>query len=373
MEIQGGFQSFLKNAPAHSQDSRDVVKILSLGDSEGMLLLDVYLGEKCITALFNTGAEVSLVHSDVLKELSMPYKQDVKVESSNKRSVASMATVGLKGRWRTKTGKTTGAPVKFSRLGEVDLNYATDDLEISLIEGIVTPIPSSDGATRWFRIPFKNDGKRVVEVGQNTSVGALMKLVDISPGEARRQVVASVKSNRNKTCRLLEEVDKIFERGSEEHRVLIDLVLEFPRVFSLEEDPLPISNEYFHEIKALGPPVYKKPYPILLKYRDEIKAQIDSMLRDGIIQPSRSPYNAPLVPVRKRDGGLRLCLHFRALNECIEDDRYPLPNIDSILQRLGKSRFFSCLDLRQGYHQIPLTPASREKTAFSTMEATTNL
>lgn len=58
-----------------SGHSKDIVKILSQEDSKGMLLFDIYLGDKCITALFDTGAEVSLVHSEVLKELCMAYKQ----------------------------------------------------------------------------------------------------------------------------------------------------------------------------------------------------------------------------------------------------------------------------------------------------------
>lgn len=77
------------------------------------------------------------------------------------------------------------------------------------------------------------------------------------------------------------------------------------------------------------------------------------MVANCIIQPSRSPYNNPLVPVKKKDGSLRLCLDFRLLNEKIKDDRYPLPFIDTILHRLGRGKFFSCLDLRQGIIRFP--------------------
>lgn len=90
------------------------------------------------------------------------------------------------------------------------------------------------------------------------------------------------------------------------------------------------------------------------------------MVASGMIQPSKARYTNPLVPVQKKDGSLRLCLDFRLLNEKIRDDRYPLPHTDTILHRLGRGNFFSCLDPRQGYHQIPLTKENREMTAFST-------
>lgn len=63
-------------------------------------------------------------------------------------------------------------------------------------------------------------------------------------------------------------------------------------------------------------------------------------MTDGIMHPSRSPYNNSLVAVKKKDGGLRLFLDFRDLNECIRDDRYPLPHTESILHRLGRNKFF---------------------------------
>ena len=92
------------------------------------------------------------------------------------------------------------------------------------------------------------------------------------------------------------------------------------------------------------------------------------MWERGIIEPSASPYNSPLVVVAKRDGSLRLCLDFRALNEQIPADNYPIPAIDSILSQLAGNTLFSTLDLREGYHQLPLDPASRPATAFTTPE-----
>ena len=92
------------------------------------------------------------------------------------------------------------------------------------------------------------------------------------------------------------------------------------------------------------------------------------MEKHGIIRPSRSSFQSSLVPVIKKDGKLRLCIDFRNLNTHVMNDSYPLPNINNILHNLGKGKIFSCLDLKQGFHQIPLTEDSKALTAFVTPE-----
>ena len=74
------------------------------------------------------------------------------------------------------------------------------------------------------------------------------------------------------------------------------------------------------------------------------------MLQSGRIVPSSSPYGAPILFAKKKDGGLRMCIDYRALNNNTVLDRYPLPRIDDLLQRLNGARVFSKLDLRDGYH-----------------------
>ena len=79
-----------------------------------------------------------------------------------------------------------------------------------------------------------------------------------------------------------------------------------------------------------------------------------------------SPYGAPILFVPKKDGRWRMCVDYRALNKQTVKDRFPLPRIDELLERLGKARVFSALDLASGYHQIGVEPGSIEKTAFRT-------
>ena len=180
-----------------------------------------------------------------------------------------------------------------------------------------------------------------------------------------RDKVMTITSEERKQ-KLTETVDRLFPVGTQENTELRKLVQDYPQAFSLADEPLTVTPNFYHEIVTDGPVVYRKPYPIPIKHHEEVKRQVNELVKQGIVRPSRSPYNSPLVPVVKKDGGLRLCLDFRALNKQIEDDRFPLPHIQTILAQLGKSEYFTCLDLRQGYHQIPLTEDSCHKTAFST-------
>ena len=90
------------------------------------------------------------------------------------------------------------------------------------------------------------------------------------------------------------------------------------------------------------------------------------MSSQGLIEPSESPWASPIVLVRKKDGGLRFCVDYRALNNITRKDSYPLPRIDDTLDTLAGMNWFSTLDLKSGYWQVEMDPLDKEKTAFTT-------
>jgi hypothetical protein len=82
----------------------------------------------------------------------------------------------------------------------------------------------------------------------------------------------------------------------------------------------------------------------------ELKLQLKEMMDKGYIRPSMSPWGAPVLFVKKKDGTLRLCIDYRQLNKVTIKNKYPLPRIDDLFYQLGGASIFSKIDLRSGYH-----------------------
>lgn len=131
---------------------------------------------------------------------------------------------------------------------------------------------------------------------------------------------------------------------------------------------LPPTRDVDHEIE-LEPgakPPYLPIYHLSPKELEEVKAQLTDLLEKGFIQPSKSPFGAPIIFVPKKNGKLRMCVDYRALNKLTVKNRYPLPRIDELMDRLQGATVFSKLDLQSGYWQIRIAEADVPKTAFRT-------
>ena len=121
-------------------------------------------------------------------------------------------------------------------------------------------------------------------------------------------------------------------------------------------------------LKRDAMPRKHNPYPLSLEKRDAMISQIKELLSQDAIELSYSPWSSPLLFVKKKDGGWRMCVDFRNINTVTKLDAYPLPRISTLLQKLGRAKYFSKLDLASGYHQVPIKSSSREYTAFCTPE-----
>ncbi|CAJ1064638.1 uncharacterized protein LOC120723181 [Xyrichtys novacula] len=113
-------------------------------------------------------------------------------------------------------------------------------------------------------------------------------------------------------------------------------------------------------------PSRKRSYRIPERLVPELKKEIQLMLELGIIEVSDSEWCSPVVLVPKKDGSLRFCIDFRYLNAISKFDPYPMPRIDELLERVGKAKYISTLDLSKGYWQVALAPEAKKLTAFAT-------
>ena len=143
---------------------------------------------------------------------------------------------------------------------------------------------------------------------------------------------------------------------------------EFANVFSKKEaEVLPEHRTYDHTIplqEGTAPPFAGHNYslsPAELKVLDQY---IKDNLRKGFIRHSQSPAAAPILFVRKADGALRLCVDYRGLNKITIKNRYPLPLITELIDKCGNAKFFTCFDLRDGYHLLRMAMGEEWKTAF---------
>lgn len=160
--------------------------------------------------------------------------------------------------------------------------------------------------------------------------------------------------------------------NSEERLKIENLIKSYRDLFQEPNLKLTCTDKIKHEIITHDEvPVYSRPYRYPQTFNNEVTNQIEEMLENKIIQPSNSPYNSPLwiVPKKPDQSGKqkwRLVIDYRRLNEKTVDNKYPLPNISALLDKLGRSNYFSCIDLKNGFHQIPMHKNSIAKTAFST-------
>ena len=138
-------------------------------------------------------------------------------------------------------------------------------------------------------------------------------------------------------------------------------------VFSTGEEDIGHAAVSSHKIELYDyTPIRQRPRSFPEPVTTEIEKQCEELVALDVIEPSKSPWSSPVVPVRKKDGTLRLCIDYRQLNKVTKPDRYPMPNLRDSVFGLHKKRYFTSLDLVKGYYQVPLDPESREFTAFST-------
>lgn len=173
-------------------------------------------------------------------------------------------------------------------------------------------------------------------------------------------------------CVELSKLIKTNHLTTEPLEALQELTREYNDVFQLEGDPLAFTSVVEHVIETVPgtAPINIRPYRVAEGHRQEIDRQVKGLADQGLIRRSFSPWNSPLLLVSKRSEDpsvkkWRLCVDFRKLNEVTTKIVTPIPRISDILEKLGRSKWYSSLDMASGYWQILIREKDRCKTAFT--------
>ena len=176
------------------------------------------------------------------------------------------------------------------------------------------------------------------------------------PEETLDQVPSSLKLLAEKTAEVLND---------EQSRKITNVLLRYQDVFSKSESGIGRASGVQHKSWTSSSPVKQNPRRLPLGKTQEADSAVEKMYEQGIIDKSTSPWCSPVVLVRKKDGTTRFCVDYRRLNDVTQKDYFPLPRVDSTLDALNGSQWFSTLDLKSGYWQVELEESAKEKTAFS--------
>jgi hypothetical protein len=152
---------------------------------------------------------------------------------------------------------------------------------------------------------------------------------------------------------------------------IIELLCEysdmFPTTFTEMKDIIGELGEMKIPLKPEARPVRQRHYRLNPIYKQKVKAQIDRMLEAGIIEPvEESEWISPMVVQEKKQGGIRICVYLKKLNDVFLHDPFPTPFTDEVLENVGRHEACSCKNGFSGYHQIKIAPEDRYKTTFAT-------
>ena len=336
------------------------MKITKIGSSDLLLLEARVQGQKC-RALIDSGASRQFISKAFAAKLKGP------------RILKTIPdTVKLADGHTLSSDHVRRLPFSLSTYSDQDTFHEVDLEGFDLILG-----------GPWLKrinpdINWKNGTLRVKHSGVTTT---LSKMDD----EATRRIAASLiisvaqvrQLRRTKAPMFLvsmERVKKTLESrraGDENFQLnLKKLISEFSDVLPEGEvkAPFPPDRAIEHEIPTepgKAPP-HKPVYRLSPKELTELKTQLEDLINRGFITPSTSPYGAPVLFVPKKDGTSRMVIDYRLLNAITVKNRYPLPRIDDLMDRLQGAKVFSKIDLASGYHQIKVAESDQHKTAFRT-------
>ena len=222
-------------------------------------------------------------------------------------------------------------------------------------------------------VAVENHANHPILIHKNTNVAELHQIpTDCEHIDDTEAMVSSVSPD---PIPLTEQRKKVIDEyinaqnhlSTEQSRTLTELLHDNHDLFILHDDDYGYCDIFPHKINTgQNNPIKQPTRRIPYHRRKALQDLLNTLLKQGIIQESISPWASPIVLVPKKDGSLRLCIDYRKLNSVTEPDAYPIPRADDMLDSLSGCRYFTSLDLASGYWQIAMEGSDKAKTAFTT-------
>ncbi|GJW10627.1 putative reverse transcriptase domain-containing protein [Tanacetum coccineum] len=219
-------------------------------------------------------------------------------------------------------------------------------------------------AEKIARIPWGNETLIIHDDGSNQGNATRLNIISCTKTQMYMQ--------KGFPIFLAHVTAKEVEDKSEKKRLEdVPIVQDFPEVFPEDLPGLPPTRQVEFQIDLVpgAAPVARAPYRLAPSEMKELSEQLKELSDKGFIRPSSSPWGAPVLFVKKKDGSFRMCIDYRELNKLTVKNRYPLPRIDDLFDQLQGSSVYSKIDLRSGYHQLRVREEDILKTAFRTRMA----
>ena len=223
-------------------------------------------------------------------------------------------------------------------------------------------------------VELYNPSDEPIQLYRSATLGIVTPLdriteIKLEAEDGMAKTVSQVRRSQVQKEELPEELETLVEETSAVLSPVLqddfrNLLIEFRDVFSTRNEPLGQTDVVQHSIKTEGDPIKCGYRRVPTGLKDEAIQEEERMKSLGVIEPSESPWAAPVVLVRKKDGTLRYCIDYRRLNTVTKKDSYPLPNIQDCLDSLDGAKYFSSMDLSSGYWQVQLTEDAKDKTSF---------
>ena len=242
------------------------------------------------------------------------------------------------------------------------LNSSAVNVGCAALPAVCAPI---DG---FCRVAVVNPSPRPVEILSGFPIASAKPVIQ-SMKDSRVAALAPRLPRDAKLRKIVGELKIDSLPDSAPHKSqLLALTSRYLDVFAESESDVGVTDLAFHEIdtgevRPLRQPVRRIPYG---EMRAAVEHEVDKLVNADIARSSTSPWASPVVMVRKKDGGWRMCVDYRRLNSVTKFDSFPLPRLDEALDAFAGATVFSSLDLAMAYHQVPVKPTDVEKTAFVT-------